>query len=197
MQAKKEEPPVNAEKSQVREIMQKWDRMLSDDRLPSWDAFPALPLYMDQVVYLINQYLSPLPQEEEQKRVTPAMINNYVKLGMIPRPEKKRYGRAHLASLIMVCVLKQTMSSTEIKKLIPATPEEKESKAQYEAFSSVFQSCKDEFRQNVREVSAPVLESDADGVSALVFRAAFLSSLSQSLAQLILSLSPEPEEDRR
>ena len=39
------------------------------------------------------------------------MINNYVKLGMMSRPVKKRYSRAHLASLVMVCVLKQTISA--------------------------------------------------------------------------------------
>ena len=94
---------MEAEKTLVREKFKEWERLLEEYRLPEWEDLPALPLYMDQVIYLMNRYLSPLPREAEQKAVTPAMINNYVKLGIIPRPVKKRYSRVHLAFLIMVC----------------------------------------------------------------------------------------------
>ena len=186
---------MEADKTLVREKMLEWDRLLNGYQLPGWDEFPELPLYMDQVIYLMNQYLSPLPQAVEQKLITPAMINNYVKLGIIPRPMKKRYGRMHLAFLIMVCLLKQTISIVEIKKLIPAALGEEDTKSLYESFASVFQDSKNAFRENVRQVAAPIFEPDGASVTDIVFRAAVASSLSQNLAQQLMGLYPEAKAE--
>ena len=186
---------MEAPKTLVREKMQEWERLLDDFRLPDWDGFPVLPLYMDQVIYLMNQYLSPLPQEDEQKPVTPAMINNYVKLGIIPRPMKKRYGRTHLAYLFMVCELKRTVSTAEIKKLVPASLAEDEIKAVYDAFSSVFHSGKQTFRENVHREAAPIFETGGPSVSTLVFRSAVMSSLWQILAEQMLCLYADTDNE--
>lgn len=186
--------PVEALKTLVWEKMQEWERLLDDFRLPGWDDFPVLPLYMDQVIYLMNQYLSPLPQEDEQNPLTPAMINNYVKLGIIPRPTKKRYGRTHLAYLIMVCVLKRTVSTAEIKKMVPTSLGEEEIKAVYEAFSSIFHNGKQTFRENVEREAAPIFETGGPSISTLVFRSAVMSSLWQSLAEQVLCLYPESDK---
>lgn len=188
-----EESPVEAQKTLVWEKMREWERVLDDFRLPGWDDFPVLPLYMDQVIYLMNRYLLPLPQEDEQKPLTPAMINNYVKLGIIPRPVKKRYGRTHLAYLIMVCVLKRTVSTAEIKKLVPASLGEEEIKAVYEAFSSIFHSGKQTFRENAVREAAPIFETGGPSISTLVFQSAVMSSLWQSLAEQVLSLYPDDQ----
>ncbi len=188
---------MEASKDRVREKLMEWDRLLEEYRLPGWEEFPELPLYMDQVIYLMDQYLSPLPRDAEQKAVTPAMINNYVKLGMMPRPVKKRYNRAHLAYLVMVCVLKQTVSAAEIKKLLPAGLTEAEIRARYEAFTGLFQDGKQAFRENLQKDAAPALGADSASVSGLVFRAAFLSGLWQNLAKLTLSLYPEADEEKQ
>ncbi len=184
---------MEAEKTLIKEKMLEWDRLLDDYHLPGWDAFPLLPLYMDQVVYLINQYLSPQP-EEELKQVTPAMINNYVKLGIIPRPIKKRYSRTHLAYLIIVCTLKQTISTAEIKKLVPASLGEEEIKTLYEDYISIFDTGKTTFRKNMRDAAAPVFKADGPTVTRFVFQAGVTSILSQILAKQVLSLYPEAEE---
>lgn len=192
----KEETPVEAQKSLVRGKLTEWDRLLEEYRLPGWEDFPELPLYMDQVIYLMDQYLSPLPREAEQKAVTPAMINNYVKLGIIPRPSKKRYGRVHLAFLVMVCVLKQTISTAEIKKLVPAELSEEETRARYEAFSAVFRAGKQDFRENVQKDAASVFGAEDTSANDLVFRAAFMSGLWQNLAKLALALYPEENAEK-
>ena len=180
---------MEAFNSLVREQLAAWDRLLEEYRLPGWEDFPELPLYMDQVIYLLDQYLSPLPREEGQKAVTPAMINNYVKLGIIPRPNKKRYSRAHLAFLVMVCVLKQTISTAEIKKLVPADLGEDALRARYGVFFDLFHSGKESFRETAQK--------EAAAGSELVFRAAFMSGLWQNLAKLTLALYPEPDAEKR
>ena len=45
------------------------------------------------------------------------MINNYVKTGLIPHPDKKKYTKEHLAGLMAVCMLKQVLPIQDIKTL--------------------------------------------------------------------------------
>ena len=98
--------------------------------LPDWEALPGIELYMDQVIYLLNQYL----KDTLSVPVTQSMINNYVKQKAIPAPVKKRYSKLHLAYLIIFCTLKQTLSIATIKKLFPADIEFEEMKEIYSKF---------------------------------------------------------------
>ena len=83
--------------------------------LPTWEVLPDIGLYMDQVVTLMDRTFSPaLPKGE----MTKSMVNNYVKVGMIPRPTGKKYDRDHLAMLIMIGVLKQALSRESISRLL-------------------------------------------------------------------------------
>lgn len=86
-------------------------------RLPRWNDLPDLDLYMDQVIALINKFIAPICSKND-KALTPSMVNNYVKLGAMPPPEKKKYSRIHLAQLIIICVLKQVMPIPTISELI-------------------------------------------------------------------------------
>lgn len=85
-----------------------------------WDLLPDLGLYMDQVVLYLEQRCRPLYTSPGQF-ITPAMINNYVKSGLLLRPDRKKYGRAHLALLVMLCTLKQVSSLEEMKLLLHTT----------------------------------------------------------------------------
>jgi hypothetical protein len=69
--------------------MKTWGESLLEFHLPRWEELPTLELYMDQVITLIDQYLSPVIQTEKHPLLTSSMVNNYVKKGMIPAPEKK------------------------------------------------------------------------------------------------------------
>lgn len=84
-------------------------------KIPSWDALPDFGLYMDQVIVLMERALEGvLPKGE----LTKSMVNNYVKVGLIPRPAGKKYEREHLAMLLMICILKQALSMEEIAALL-------------------------------------------------------------------------------
>jgi len=95
--------------------IKKWGEAIATFHLPRWDELPTLELYMDQVITLIDQYLSPVIQVEKHPLLTSSMVNNYVKKGMIPAPEKKRYNQKHLAFLIAITMLKQVLTIPEIK----------------------------------------------------------------------------------
>lgn len=83
---------------------------------PRWVQLPSLPLYMDQVILVLRDAVGPFAKEKE-KVLTAAMVNNYVKQGLIPAPEKKRYTNYHLARLIMLSVLKKALPMNEIAEI--------------------------------------------------------------------------------
>lgn len=84
---------------------------------PRWAQLPALPLYMDQVIMLLQGAVGPFSDEKERV-LTASMVNNYVKQGLIPAPEKKRYTTGHVARLVMVTVLKRVLPMSEIAQTI-------------------------------------------------------------------------------
>ena len=93
-----------------------WARAGQGEPLPAWDDLPAIPLYMDQVILYLGESLE-LFQREGSSLLTSSMINNYVKTGLIPHPDKKKYTKEHLAGLMAVCMLKQVLPIQDIKTL--------------------------------------------------------------------------------
>ena len=85
---------------QLSEELKKWIQSVDDYTPASWERLPELELYMDQVVTFLNRQLEPFTTGDE-RLLTPSMVNNYVKDGVLPRPEKKKYSRNHLAMLMI------------------------------------------------------------------------------------------------
>ena len=103
----------------------RWEEYLNHYKLPAWKELPDIGLYMDQVIALLTQYLDFIPVEDQtDKPVTPTTINNYVRLKVMPAPEKRRYYRVHIAFLIMIFTLKQGISIGSLQKLLPSPTDE-------------------------------------------------------------------------
>ena len=115
--------------------LRRWEKFLAAYRLPEWDAIPDFGLYMEQVVQLLKQYLDYLPPELKQTEpITAAAINNYVRTKLLPEPRKKRYYRIHIAYLIMICTLKQSLRLSMLPALLPGDLPEEDVKTAYAAF---------------------------------------------------------------
>ena len=95
--------------------------LVSKIHIPRWNELPEIDLYLDQVVNYLEKYLSKYNVNKDDKVITKTMINNYVKQGIMPAPEKKKYNRTHLVYLMVICVLKQVYSINDIGKLISLT----------------------------------------------------------------------------
>lgn len=98
----------------------------------AWEQISDLGLYMDQVVTFTQRQLASLFPVGERV-LTPSMVNNYVKMGLVSRPVDKKYGRDQLAQILMVCMLKQSASAEEMKQLL-AVPESGSVREVYEDF---------------------------------------------------------------
>ncbi|MBE5782160.1 MAG: DUF1836 domain-containing protein [Clostridiales bacterium] len=176
------------------EKLLQWEDGLKAYRLPSWEDLPALPLYMDQVIYLLNEYLALFSVDGgEDKQVTPAMVNNYVKSRLLPAPVKKRYGRMHLACLIMICLLKQSMNTGDIPRVLASDASEGEMREAYTAFTAIYHSAAGEHVKAVQEAAAPVKEGKMP-LEHLIFRLAAQANLSRQLAAKLLRLEDDREE---
>lgn len=106
-------------------------QQLTQQRPDGWDKLPDIPLYMDQVVsYLSRQMIS----IGDGDALTSAMINNYIKDGLVERANGKKYGQEHLAYLTAITALKQVMSVREMKVLTTVGREMRSPDRQYAYF---------------------------------------------------------------
>ena len=96
-----------------------WNENIIHTSLPTWNEFPDIGLYMDQVLVLMEKYIGNIICDYgKEKFLTPSMINNYVKLNVLPAPENKKYTRTHLAYLIIICLMKQSLSISSISNIM-------------------------------------------------------------------------------
>ncbi|MEJ8553267.1 DUF1836 domain-containing protein [Tepidibacter sp. Z1-5] len=78
---------------------------------------PDLNLYMDQVTNFIDERLSNLKRNGNDKILTKTMINNYTKQGLLMPSNNKKYSQQHIILMILVYYLKQILSLDDIKLL--------------------------------------------------------------------------------
>ncbi len=91
----------------VKEKLENLKERLASERPVDWSDFPDIGLYKDQVVsYMYRQLIN----FEGDSQLTSAMVNNYIKDGLLPRADGKKYSREHLAGLTEICLLKQVLS---------------------------------------------------------------------------------------
>ncbi len=126
---------MNYSKNESLRCYDECKKLLEEHTLPLWDEIPALDLYMDQVVELVNRYIASISLfANESSVITRPMINNYVKLKMMPAPVKKKYSRMHLAYIIVICALKQSLNISTVQKILPIDIPEDEVKIIYNSF---------------------------------------------------------------
>lgn len=174
-------------KEYVKYQLEQWTRDMTALELPDWKELPNLELYMDQVVLLLTRYLSPLAKGEDEKFITASIVNNYVRLKIMPPPVKKKYARPHLACLIMICVLKQSLSISCIQRMLPANWEEETVRRAYTAFVSQMRQVSGSFIQQVN--SAENLLLDSEGCSPAI-SSAIVANLAKSLTEYLLQPQP-------
>ena len=179
----------------VVEKLLEWEQDLLRFRLPAWEEIPDFGLYMEQVVQLLKQYLDYMPPElKEEQIITAATINNYVRTRVMPEPKKKKYYRQHIAYLIMICTLKQSLSIAMVQKLIPMGLSDEELRELYERYSQRHQVTAGYFVDQVRMAGAVMLDHEdrtelaVQNTDELIAASAITSGFARLLAEKLILL---------
>lgn len=165
-----------------------WMEELQQYHLPRWEELPDIELYMDQVITLIERYLSPLVGQADNKVITPAMINNYVKLDIMPKPMKKKYERVHLAHLIVVTILKQVLLIPEVKQGIYLQAKIDGISGAYNLFCQEQENALQAMIETFRHLSAAPASANAVQLDRLGLHMACISFASKILTEKMIYL---------
>ena len=171
------------------EELEELKKRLEEERPMTWDSFPDIGLYMDQVISYVSRQLISYDGGEA---LTPAMVNNYIKDGLLPRAEGKKYNKTHLGYLTAICALKQVLSVRETRDLLQVGSQDREPEDLYAAFYqelSLAQDC-------TAEVLDPTLSREE--LPRLALRLALRSYADKLACQRILALlAPEGSKGER
>ena len=171
------------------EELEELKRRMESERPVEWEALPDINLYMDQVIgYMPRQLI----QYGEEERLTSAMVNNYIKDGLLPRAEGKRYSKVHLACLTAICALKQVLPVRDAGLLSSV-----ESEGPEEMY--------DRFREELDKAltdTAENLDTDQEDLPRLALGLAMRSYADKLACERVLSLMrekmpPEPEKTKK
>ena len=163
--------------------------------LPRWKELPELDLYMDQIISIIDKYLSIFsPEDPEDKLMTPTMINNYVKQRIVSAPVGKKYDRPKVAFFLILALLKRVMSISELAQL-------KEYILTAYSFDLAYDTFCDEIENAISYLftgkdmdASPISLECPDQHSAI--RAASVAFANKFYIQTLLSKKAEPETNK-
>ncbi len=157
---------------------------LNRERPASWEALPDIALYMDQIIsYMPRQLI----HYDESENLTSAMVNNYIKDGLLPRADGKRYGQTHLAYLTAICALKHVLSVKEMKALIQDGLQGREPQRVYDYFCRALDKALNDTANALDE------ETERENLSRLALELALRSYADRLACQRVLSLLQENE----
>ena len=162
------------------EELQELRRRMEEERPTPWNELPDIALYMDQLVsYLPRQLI----------RVDDSAPINYIKDGLVPRAEGKRYGPTHLGYLTAVAALKQVLSVREIGTLLDAA--RARNKPPEELYAYFCRALDQALAETARAIDP---DTPQEGLAGLALELALRSYADQLACQRILSILHPPEE---
>ena len=178
----------------------RWERYLQQYSLPAWTEIPDIGLYMDQVVALLTDYLDFIPASDGKDRpITPTTINNYVRLKVMPPPNRRKYYRLHIAYLLVIFTLKQSVSISSVQQILPFGLSEEAVRRFYARYAEIVKDVGLFFTAQAREAAREVLSPDSqdndDAVNRMIIQTILVGGFSGILAEKLLQLyGADPEE---
>ena len=174
------------------EEIEELKRRLAEERPQEWDAFPDIGLYMDQIISYMPRQLIHFGDEDS---LTSAMVNNYIKDGMLPRAEGKRYSRTHLAYLTALCALKQVLSVKDAGLLLAAASQDREPRELYEQFCMELDRALDVTAGSLDPTAG---EEDLPGLALALALRSYADKLAcQRILELLRAKRPQPEKKKK
>ena len=115
---KNQESKGRKHKYTQKEIMAILVKNFSEIDYVGYNDIPDIDLYIDQVTSFIDSHLESVKRNPEDKTLTKTMINNYTKNNVLPSPNKKKYNKNHILTLIFIYYLKTFLSIKDVKAIM-------------------------------------------------------------------------------
>lgn len=152
---------------------------------------PCIDLYMDQIITLIQDKYASNRRFPEDKLLTKTMINNYSKEGIIKPIKGKKYSSEHIAQMLMIYSMKNTLSIQEIKSIFNGIRDEQ--KTLLESYDDYI-----ELKKDIRNICEDALndllnrigidETNKTELLLLILGLSTMSSYMKSMAQNMIDI---------
>ncbi len=163
------------------EIAMEFERSVKGFHLPRCGELPEIDFYMDQVISIMEKKLFLLSIDGNSKFITPAMINNYVKLGIIPPPKKKRYSKEHICYLFIICTLKAVIPIPAISHIIKTQTVNRSVFELYDIFCEAYEN----MLKKAVETSREILQEKPDQLEEALAELSLFMAINAGTTQLI------------
>lgn len=104
--------------SESRQLLNQLLKSFSEIDYVHPEDIPNIDLYVDQVTTFIDSQLESVKRSPEDKTLTKTMINNYTKSHVLPSPDKKKYSKEHVLTLIFIYYFKSFLSIKDIQSIL-------------------------------------------------------------------------------
>lgn len=187
-----------AEGYNLTEILQ--EAVQDRDMLPQ--EIPAINLYMDQIITLFEEHISPGGRSAGDKPLTKTMVNNYSKDGIIKPVKGKKYTREQIMQMLYIYRLKQALSIGDIRRVLCHMPDDGEG-SQRESLIAAYQGFQNEKTQVSQTLLAlvnslcPEESPDMARVAELILELSWVSYTSKKMCEALIDCyMPEQEPPR-
>ena len=142
------EMEIEMVKVDLNSVDSKKKNAITDFHLPRFYEITNVGLYLEQTVKFINNYLKPLGEPE----ITGSMASNYVKHKLLQNPIKKQYYTEHIARLIFITIMKNSMSMDNITLLMELQKAQYDPEMAYDYFCDEFENVLSYVFDNANEI---------------------------------------------
>ncbi len=149
---------------------------LENNEYSRYDDFPDIELYMDQVLTYLSRETITLRKED---KLTSAMVNNYIKDGILPRTKGKKYSREHLVYLMIITRFKQILSVKDTGKLLANDMRDMQIDKYYDEFMEMLSVASDSLIDSVKA-------QESDSVSRVALRLATVSYVNKIACEFLI-----------
>lgn len=104
--------------NEVKEFLMELQQKLKSISYIKTEDIPNIGLYMDQITTFMDDELRACKRYEDDKILTKTMINNYAKNNLLPPPEKKKYSKEHVLTLVFIYYFKNLLSISDIQSIL-------------------------------------------------------------------------------
>ena len=148
------------------------------------EEIPDIELYMDQLITYLEKRLGFFQRNNKTPLITSTMVNNYSKAGLTRPANRKRYDKAHVMALSIICQMKRILSIQDMSRLGGALERPEEMPPVYDLF---LKNQKELFAATPQLAEELIAKTEEAGIGP--------EDQGQALAALVIQLSIEAQRN--